>query len=347
MRTCPIDSYWSRQYSWEKVSTKNGSRLSVEGDVARTRQLRPVTPITPVKCISSSYKKLFHELPWESPQGSPRSVAASDHSNTQSPPSSWALPSQSESSSQQGQASSTDRASPSMSSQYISSQSRVQHSSFLNDGQTRSYHLDVVQHPQRTAEFGSASLSRLPLAPPVVVQLIVRDRFGHSIIPEMELPFLIAHLSLFTDDGSRPLDMGSSPNGEAPPRRLLYGNLVSSPHQLRDLQGRLGLYFLFPDASIRWRGRFQLGISLLRISETDASGAMSIASQGTVLAQARTRSFDVYAHENYVAPRKDLGLLFSFLADAAPPLSKTAPTRLTQSFLRQGARIHAFTPNGP
>jgi hypothetical protein len=83
----------------------------------------------------------------------------------------------------------------------------------------------------------------------------------------MELPFLIAHLSLFTDDGSRPLDMGTSPNGEAPPRRLLYGNLVSSPQKLRDLQGRLGLYFLFPDASIRWRGRFQLGISLLRISE--------------------------------------------------------------------------------
>lgn len=89
---------------------------------------------------------------------------------------------------------------------------------------------------------------------------------------EMELPFLIAHLSLFTDDGSRPLDMGSSPSGEAPPRRLLYGNLVSSPQKLRDLQGRLGLYFLFPDASIRWRGRFQLGISLLRISEYVGTG---------------------------------------------------------------------------
>lgn len=54
MHTCPIDSYWSRQYSWEKVSAKNGlsspykslnyhahdvdhaprTRLSVEGDVA-------------------------------------------------------------------------------------------------------------------------------------------------------------------------------------------------------------------------------------------------------------------------------------------------------------------------
>jgi len=54
MLLAPFDSYWSRQYSWEKVSTKNGlssphkslnchahdfdhasrTRLSVEGDVA-------------------------------------------------------------------------------------------------------------------------------------------------------------------------------------------------------------------------------------------------------------------------------------------------------------------------
>ncbi|KAG6381578.1 hypothetical protein JVT61DRAFT_172 [Boletus reticuloceps] len=112
---------------------------------------------------------------------------------------------------------------------------------------TRSYHLDVVQHPQRTAEFGSASLSRLPLGPAIIVQLIVRDRFGNLIIPEMELPFLLAHLSLFSDDGMRPLDMGTAPNGETPPRRLLYGNLVASPQTLRNLEGRLGLYFLFSD----------------------------------------------------------------------------------------------------
>lgn len=47
----------------------------------------------------------------------------------------------------------------------------------------RSYHLDVVQHPIRTAEFGSASLSRLPLAPPIVVQLVIRDPAGHAINP--------------------------------------------------------------------------------------------------------------------------------------------------------------------
>ncbi|KIM56495.1 hypothetical protein SCLCIDRAFT_1220300 [Scleroderma citrinum Foug A] len=261
--------------------------------------------------------------------GSPRSVASSDHSRTQSPPSAWNVAPQSETS-VAGQSSAWNQVSPndrptSPPTQFPQSQPRVHHS-FLNESQTRTYVLDVVQHPQRTAEFGSATLSRLPLAPPIVVQLIVRDRFGNSIIPEMELPFLIAHLSLFSDDGTRPLDMGASPTGDTPPRRLLYGNLVSSPQKLRDLSGRLGLYFLFPDVSIRWRGRFQLGVSLLRLSETDASGVMSLASQGTVLATARTRPFDVVTHENYVAP----------------PL-----THLTQSFFRQGARIQAFPPNTP
>jgi hypothetical protein len=89
---------------------------------------------------------------------------------------------------------------------------------------------------------------------------------GLCIRRDMELPFLIAHLSLFTGDGSTPLDMGSAPGGRTPPRRLLYGNLVSSPQKLRDLQGRQGLFFLFPDVSIRWCGQFQLGITLLKLS---------------------------------------------------------------------------------
>ena len=49
-----------------------------------------------------------------------------------------------------------------------------------------------------------------------------------------------------------------------PQERLLYGNLVSSPHILRNLQGRQGVYFLFPDVSIRWSGRYQLCVTLMR-----------------------------------------------------------------------------------
>jgi hypothetical protein len=85
---------------------------------------------------------------------------------------------------------------------------------------------------------------------------------------EAELPFLIAHLSLHTGDGLQSLDMGYAPGGHGhdPPRRLLYGNLVSSAQKLEDLQGNVGLFFLFSDVSIRWRGRYQLGITLLRLS---------------------------------------------------------------------------------
>ena len=39
---------------------------------------------------------------------------------------------------------------------------------------------------------------------------------------------------------------------------MLYGNLVSSPHVLRNLQGRRGVYFMYPDVGVRQRGRFQL-----------------------------------------------------------------------------------------
>ncbi|KAJ6504862.1 velvet factor, partial [Mycena vitilis] len=131
-----------------------------------------------------------------------------------------------------------------------------------------SYQLNVVQHPQKTAEFGYANLSRLPLTPPTVVQLIVRDSHGNSIVPQEELPFLIAHLSLFTENGMAPLDMGSSVTGyrQGAPQPILYGNLVSSVDHLEDQNGNMGLFFIFPDVSIRWRGRFQLGITLVRIS---------------------------------------------------------------------------------
>jgi len=134
------------------------------------------------------------------------------------------------------------------------------------------------------------------------------------------LPFLIAHLSLFSEDGLTILDMGSSVrNTRAPP--LLYGNLVSSVDQLEDLQGNMGLFFVFPDVSIRWRGRFQLGINVMRISRAEPAGGMGIAEHGVVLTEARTRSFDVFPYNQYIAAPR---------------------TRLTNSFLRQGARMFTF-----
>lgn len=80
-----------------------------------------------------------------------------------------------------------------------------------------------------------------------------------------ELPFLIAHLSLHPEDGITPLDMGSQIGRDcrAP---ILYGKLVSSVDRLQDSQGTEGLYFVFPDVSVRWCGRYRLGVMLSRIS---------------------------------------------------------------------------------
>jgi len=68
-------------------------------------------------------------------------------------------------------------------------QPRIQVSSLLADSFTRTYHLEVIQHPLRTAEFGQASLSRLPLTPPLIAQLIVRDPSGNSVVPGATFPY--------------------------------------------------------------------------------------------------------------------------------------------------------------
>ncbi|PPQ63390.1 hypothetical protein CVT24_005655 [Panaeolus cyanescens] len=200
---------------------------------------------------------------------------------------------------------------------------RIQISSLLADTQTRSYHLEIVQNPHRTAEFGMAYLSRVPLTPPIIARLIVRDPSGNSVVPEAELPFLVAHLSLFSGDGMTSLDTGSyigQNAAQTPP--LLYGHLVATVEQLEDLQGNMGLFFLFSDVSIRTRGRYQLGITLSRISNSNPSG---LSNHGTILAQTRTAPFEAVALAEYTA---------------APP------TRLTQSFIRQGARMSTmYQPN--
>lgn len=45
----------------------------------------------------------------------------------------------------------------------------------------RSYRLEIVQHPHRAAEFGASALTRLPLAPPLIAQLVMRDSAGRTV----------------------------------------------------------------------------------------------------------------------------------------------------------------------
>ncbi|KAK7445419.1 hypothetical protein VKT23_014836 [Stygiomarasmius scandens] len=119
---------------------------------------------------------------------------------------------------------------------------------------------------------------------------------------------------------------------------ILYGNLVSSVDQLEDLQGNRGLFFLFPDVSIRWRGRYRLGITLLRLSNSGHPPSLSQPAVG--LAETRTNPFDVLPRNQYTAVRV-LKFLF-FPVHSITTKNTIGQTRLTQSFIRQGARMFTF-----
>ena len=47
---------------------------------------------------------------------------------------------------------------------------------------------------------------------------------------------------------------------------MLYGTLVASPIEMTDMSGAQGLYFCYPDVSVRYDGRWKLQATLLRIT---------------------------------------------------------------------------------
>lgn len=63
---------------------------------------------------------------------------------------------------------------------YYALSCREANKEFLLGFAIRKYHLEVVQHPECTAELaGAALLSRLPLSPPLIVQVTVEDSAGN------------------------------------------------------------------------------------------------------------------------------------------------------------------------
>jgi hypothetical protein len=74
---------------------------------------------------------------------------------------------------------------------------------------------------------------------------------------EQNLPFLITHLSLQPSSASR------TPPSSA--QGVLCGGLVSSVNRLRDQYGRPGIFFVFPDVSVRQRGVFSLCATMVNV----------------------------------------------------------------------------------
>ncbi|EAL20384.1 hypothetical protein CNBF1940 [Cryptococcus deneoformans B-3501A] len=151
----------------------------------------------------------------------------------------------------------------------------------------RTYRITPIQQPLRSAAFEKAYLSRLPLSPPLIIQLDCWDARGEQIIPYDELPFLVCHLSLETQNGQ---DAAIVTSPDTAPVSMLYGTLVATPAEMDDQTGAQGVYFVFPDVSVRHVGRFRLKALLMRITG------------GPAVHVSVTRTFEIVHTKDYIAP---------------------------------------------
>lgn len=103
----------------------------------------------------------------------------------------------------------------------------------------RTYRITPIQQPERSAAFDGAYLSRLPLAPPLILQFDCWNADGALVIPYDELPFIVCHLTLQTPDGTE-ATLVASDEGEVV--AMLYGTLVATPAEMQDRDGAQGVY---------------------------------------------------------------------------------------------------------
>ncbi|TIB80150.1 hypothetical protein E3Q22_02037 [Wallemia mellicola] len=145
----------------------------------------------------------------------------------------------------------------------------------------RMHLLEIIQSPLRSAAFGSSYYSRLPLAPPLVVRLLVKNTDGKYIDIHDELPFYVCHASLLSEDGSKKLDFTQlNDEPESAPVRMLYGGLVTTPYVVRG-----EVVFPFTDLGVRLTGS--------DISSSTASETLSTAISDT---------FEIVDLDDYEAP---------------------------------------------
>ncbi|KAF7730726.1 hypothetical protein EC973_001675 [Apophysomyces ossiformis] len=180
-----------------------------------------------------------------------------------------------------------------------------------DERENRTYELVVCQQPLHARMCGFGEKDRRPIDPPPIVQLIVKQD-SYVDIQTLQIPFFILHVTLWSADRLEERNIISNP-----PKctRVLMGSLVSSPSLLKNPDGEQGLYFAFPDLSIRTEGVYTLRFSLMKLTSADfQEGA-----QSKVLAQVFSDPFTVYSAKKFPG--------------------MTESTELSKTFAKQGLKI--------
>ncbi|KAI8058522.1 velvet factor [Syncephalis plumigaleata] len=149
--------------------------------------------------------------------------------------------------------------------------------------------LTVVQQPMRARMCGFGDKDRRPCTPPPIVRLTFKESVN---IDEIDTTFFVVIVDLWSPDQASELnlvvhtaapaasaaessDRANSHNTIASCTRNLVGSLVASASKLYDLNGELGIFFVFQDLSIRTEGQFRLKFSFANLANNEASSAVS------------------------------------------------------------------------
>ncbi|CEP16872.1 hypothetical protein [Parasitella parasitica] len=184
----------------------------------------------------------------------------------------------------------------------------------LDEREKRTYELVVCQQPLHARMCGFGEKDRRPIDPPPIVQLIVKQQGQDSPVDVqmLQIPFFVLHVTLWSDDRSEERNIISNP-----PKctRVLMGSLVSSPSLLKNTEGEQGLYFAFPDLSIRTEGRYTLRFSLMKLVNSDFQEN----AKSKIVAQVFSDPFTVYSAKKFPG--------------------MTESTDLSKAFAKQGLKI--------
>ncbi|CAO3650747.1 unnamed protein product [Cunninghamella echinulata] len=162
-----------------------------------------------------------------------------------------------------------------------------------DEREMRTYELVVCQQPLHARMCGFGEKDRRPIDPPPIVQLIVRHRNNELVdVHSLQIPFFVLHVTLWSADRTEERNIISNP-----PKctRVLMGSLVSSPSLLKNPDGEQGLYFAFPDLSIRTEGRYTLRFSLMKLVSAD----FQTDAKSKIIAQVFSDAFTVYSAKKF------------------------------------------------
>ncbi|KAI9320526.1 velvet factor-domain-containing protein [Dichotomocladium elegans] len=194
------------------------------------------------------------------------------------------------------------------------------------------YRLVVVQNPTRARCCGFGEKDKRPINPPPIVQLFIQQPDGSlEAVSETEtVSHFIVQCELYSVDHHEncnvvfnPASINPAyPNSSAPvmtfeeptPIRNFLGTVTSNAHQLFDLENRLGVFFIFPDLSVRTEGSFCLRFRFIDLSAGDP---LTMSTQ--VLSEVFSEPFNAYPAKHF------------------PGMTGTTP--LSLCFSRQGIKI--------